>query len=93
MADLDRELLERFLIAETNNLKELRAIRDVLEKSLMHLVELNASTRRLVQVSGGSPATTKQEMVTEIAAHEDWNKELKERLTKVALENKGGDSK
>ena len=89
---ITEELVERLLGYEVATLKKQDYIAFLLEKILMHQVELNAAMRRLNQVSGTSPATTEKEMEAEITIHEEFEKKYRDRLSKPALtKSDGGD--
>jgi hypothetical protein len=89
---ITEELVERLLGYQVASLKKLDYIAFLLEKTLMHLVELNAAMRRLNQVSGTTPATSDKEMEAEIAIHEEFERKYRDRLSKPALtKSDGGD--
>jgi hypothetical protein len=91
--ELLKELLVRTLEKETEELKVLLDIRLFNEKLLQQMTALNVAIKKLNYISGASGKVSKEEMNQMLDVHDEFSKELHDRLSKPQLEVKKEEKK
>ena len=82
-------LYEKILARETESFKEMVEMKLLLKRILLQMIKLNSAMNILNYISGANPKIPKTEIEREMNLAEEYEKELRERLDKFALEFKG----